>query len=34
MSEKTVAANGIDICTEAFGDPADEPILLVMGSSA
>jgi pimeloyl-ACP methyl ester carboxylesterase len=34
MSEKTVAANGIDICTEAFGDPADEPILLVMGASA
>jgi len=29
-----VKANGVDICTEAFGDPSDTPILLVMGASA
>jgi len=34
MSEKVVTANGIDICTEAFGDENDEPVLLVMGASA
>jgi pimeloyl-ACP methyl ester carboxylesterase len=26
-----IEANGVDLCTEAFGDPADPPILLVMG---
>jgi pimeloyl-ACP methyl ester carboxylesterase len=29
-----VQANGVDLCTEAFGDPADPPILLVMGTGA
>ena len=29
-----VHANGVDLCTEAFGDPADPPILLVMGTGA
>jgi len=29
-----VKANGVDICTEAFGDPSDTPILLIMGASA
>jgi pimeloyl-ACP methyl ester carboxylesterase len=28
-----IEANGVDLCTEAFGDPADPPILLVMGMS-
>jgi hypothetical protein len=32
MAEKIVKANGIDICTEVFGDPNDLPILLVMGA--
>jgi pimeloyl-ACP methyl ester carboxylesterase len=26
-----ITANGVELCTEAFGDPADSPILLVMG---
>ena len=32
--ERTVQANGVDLCTESFGNPADPPILLVMGVSA
>jgi pimeloyl-ACP methyl ester carboxylesterase len=27
-----IEANGVELCTESFGDPADPPILLVMGS--
>src|SRR5256885_16217507 len=27
-------ANGIDICYEVFGDPAAEPLLLIMGLGA
>jgi hypothetical protein len=34
VSEKVVKANGVDICTEAFGDPSDQTILLVMGATA
>jgi pimeloyl-ACP methyl ester carboxylesterase len=26
-----IEANGVELCTEAFGDPADPPILLIMG---
>src|SRR5215510_8501996 len=29
-----IEANGVELCTEAFGDPADPSILLVMGISA
>jgi len=29
-----IHANGVALCTEAFGDPADPPILLVMGVGA
>jgi pimeloyl-ACP methyl ester carboxylesterase len=29
-----VQANGVELCTESFGDPADPPILLVMGIGA
>jgi pimeloyl-ACP methyl ester carboxylesterase len=29
-----VEANGVELCTEPFGDPADPPILLVMGIGA
>ncbi len=28
-----IEANGVEICTESFGDPADSPVLLVMGIS-
>ena len=34
MTEKMVKANGVDICTEEFGDPSDPTILLVMGATA
>ena len=27
-----IEANGVELCTEPFGDPADPPILLVMGA--
>jgi pimeloyl-ACP methyl ester carboxylesterase len=29
-----VEANGVELCTEPFGDPADPPVLLVMGLGA
>ncbi|MGH2685276.1 MAG: alpha/beta fold hydrolase [Actinomycetota bacterium] len=29
-----IEVNGVELCTEPFGDPADPPILLVMGSGA
>lgn len=31
MAERMVEVNGVELCTEAFGDPAEPPILLVMG---
>jgi pimeloyl-ACP methyl ester carboxylesterase len=31
VAERMIEANGVELCTEAFGDPADPPILLVMG---
>jgi pimeloyl-ACP methyl ester carboxylesterase len=31
VSERMIEANGVALCTEPFGDPADPPILLVMG---
>jgi pimeloyl-ACP methyl ester carboxylesterase len=34
VAEQMVQANGVEICTESFGDPADPPILLVMGIGA
>lgn len=34
MSEKTVEAGGVEIATEAFGDPAHPPVLLIMGAMA
>ena len=34
MSEKIIEANGISLCTEAFGDPGDPPVLLIMGMGA
>jgi pimeloyl-ACP methyl ester carboxylesterase len=34
VSERMIEANGIEIFTDALGDPGDPPILLVMGMSA
>jgi len=34
VAERIVEANGVELCTEPFGDPADPPILLVMGAGA
>jgi pimeloyl-ACP methyl ester carboxylesterase len=31
VAERMIEANGVVLCTEAFGDPADAPILLIMG---
>ena len=31
MAERPIEANGVELCTEAFGDPADPPVLLIMG---
>jgi pimeloyl-ACP methyl ester carboxylesterase len=32
MSEKLIKINGIDICTESFGNPKNPAILLIMGA--
>ena len=34
MSERMVNTPGLDIATEAFGDPAHAPVLLIMGGGA
>ncbi len=34
MAERMIEANGVELCTESFGDPADSPVLLVMGTGA
>jgi pimeloyl-ACP methyl ester carboxylesterase len=31
VTERMIEANGVELCTEPFGDPADPPIILVMG---
>ena len=31
MGERVIEANGVELCTEAFGEPADLPVLLIMG---
>jgi pimeloyl-ACP methyl ester carboxylesterase len=31
VTERIIEANGVELCTEPFGDPADPPILLIMG---
>ena len=31
MAERMIDVNGVELCTETFGDPADPPILLVAG---
>ncbi len=34
MTERMVQANGVELCTEPVGDPADPPLLLIMGTGA
>jgi pimeloyl-ACP methyl ester carboxylesterase len=34
MTERTISTNGAELSTEAFGDPAHVPILLIMGGMA
>jgi pimeloyl-ACP methyl ester carboxylesterase len=34
VAERMIEANEVELCTEPFGDPADPPILLVMGIGA
>jgi pimeloyl-ACP methyl ester carboxylesterase len=34
VAERMIEANGVELCTEPFGDPGDPPILLVMGTGA
>ena len=34
MAERMVEANGVELCTESFGRPADPPVLLIMGIGA
>jgi hypothetical protein len=29
MAERMIDVDGVELCTESFGDPADRPILLV-----
>jgi len=34
MTERIVASDGVEICTEAFGEPGDPPVLMIMGQMA
>jgi pimeloyl-ACP methyl ester carboxylesterase len=34
MAEQMIQANGVDLCAESSGNPADPPVLLVMGTGA
>src|SRR4051794_31343896 len=34
MAERLIEANGVELCTESFGEPAHPPILLIMGTGA
>ena len=34
MPERVIEANGVELCTESFGESGDPPILLVMGAGA
>ena len=34
MTERMVECNGVELCTEAFGDPGDPALLLIMGTGA
>jgi pimeloyl-ACP methyl ester carboxylesterase len=34
VAERMIEANGVELCTESFGRPADPPVLLIMGIGA
>ncbi|MFC7546869.1 alpha/beta fold hydrolase [Plantactinospora sp. GCM10030261] len=34
MTERMIRSNGVELCTESFGDPTDPPVLLIMGAGA
>ncbi|MFJ1967395.1 alpha/beta fold hydrolase [Streptomyces sp. NPDC087903] len=34
MAERMIDADGVELCTEAFGDRSDPPVLLIMGTGA
>jgi pimeloyl-ACP methyl ester carboxylesterase len=34
MAERMIEADGVRLCTESFGDTADPPVLLIMGTAA
>jgi pimeloyl-ACP methyl ester carboxylesterase len=34
MAEQMIEANGVELCTETFGDPSHPPLLLIMGTGA
>jgi pimeloyl-ACP methyl ester carboxylesterase len=34
MAERMIDAEGVELCTESFGEPGDPPILLIMGTGA
>jgi pimeloyl-ACP methyl ester carboxylesterase len=34
MAERMIEANGVELCTESFGEPSDPPVLLIMGIGA
>jgi pimeloyl-ACP methyl ester carboxylesterase len=34
VTERIIEANGVRLCTETFGEPADPPLLLIMGTGA
>src|SRR5919108_911880 len=31
VAERLIEANGVELCTQAFGDPTDTPLLLIAG---
>jgi pimeloyl-ACP methyl ester carboxylesterase len=33
MTERMIDSGGVRLCAEAFGDPGDPPVVLVMGAS-
>jgi pimeloyl-ACP methyl ester carboxylesterase len=34
VAERMIEANGVELCTESFGDPTDPPLLLITGIGA
>jgi pimeloyl-ACP methyl ester carboxylesterase len=34
MTERMIRANGVELCVETFGEPADPAVLLIMGAAA